>query len=96
MVVIPIMSYAAVIWWPRVKYKTIQAKLSNLQGLTCLAVTGAIRMAPTTAVEVLLGLPPLYLKVQTEAWPGIYRLNCNEQWKPKPLWYVHISIYIST
>jgi hypothetical protein len=62
-VVRPIITYAAMIWWPRLKYKTSQAKLSKLQRLACLGVTGAMRTAPTAATEVLLGLPPLHLKM---------------------------------
>jgi hypothetical protein len=55
-VVRPIVTYAATIWWPRVK--TSQAELSKLQRLVCLGIMGAMRSAPTAAMEVLLGLPP--------------------------------------
>jgi hypothetical protein len=48
--------------------------------------------APTVATEVLLGLPPLNLKIEAEAQAGIYRLSCNEQWRSKSLWYAHTSI----
>jgi hypothetical protein len=50
-------------------------QLSKLQRLACLAITGAIKMAQTAAMEILLGLPPLH--------GGIYRLMCSQQWKPK-------------
>jgi hypothetical protein len=43
----------------------------------------AMKMAPTAAVAVLLGLPPLDLKTEAEARAGIYRFSCNEQWKSK-------------
>jgi hypothetical protein len=91
MVVRPIITYAAIIWWPRLKYKTSQAKLSKLQRLAYLGITGTMRMAPTAAIEVLLGLPPLHLKIEAEARTGIYRLCCNEEWKPEPLRYGHMS-----
>jgi hypothetical protein len=84
-------TYAAMIWWPRLKYTTSQAKLSKLQRLACLGITGTMRTAPTAAIEVLLGLPPLHFKTEAEAQVGICRLDCNEQRKPKPLWYEHIS-----
>jgi hypothetical protein len=45
----------------------------------------------TTAIEVVLGLPSLHLKMEAEAQAGIYRLNCNELWKPKSVWYWHAS-----
>lgn len=57
-VVTPIMTYAAMNWWPRVKYETCQAKLSKLQRLACLGITGAMGTVPTTAIEILLRLPP--------------------------------------
>jgi hypothetical protein len=37
-------------------------------------------MAPTAAVEVLVGLLP-HLKMEAEAQAGIYRLSCDGQWK---------------
>jgi hypothetical protein len=75
MVVRSIIIYAAMIWWPRLKYKTSQAKLSKLQRLACLGKTGAMRTAPTAAIGVFLGLPPLHLKLEAEARAGIYRLS---------------------
>jgi hypothetical protein len=80
------------IWWPRLKYKTNQAKLSKLQRLACLGGTGAMRTAPTAAIEVLLGLPPLHLKMEAETRVRIYRLSCNELWRPKSLRCGHTSI----
>jgi hypothetical protein len=71
MVVRPIITYAAMNWWPRLKYKTSQAKLSKLKRLACLGITGAMRTTPTAATEVLLGLPPLHLKIEAEATVGI-------------------------
>jgi hypothetical protein len=62
MVVRAIITYAIMVQWPRVIHKTSRVKLSNLQRLVCLGTTGAIQMAPTTATEVLLGLPPLSLE----------------------------------
>jgi hypothetical protein len=51
MVVRRIITYAAMIWWPRLKYKISQAKLSKLQRLAWLGITGATRTAPTVAIE---------------------------------------------
>jgi hypothetical protein len=76
----PIVTYAATVWWPKVKLKTSQAELSKLQRMACLGITAAMR---TTATEVLLGLPPLPLYMETEGKAGNYRLHCNDQWKLK-------------
>jgi hypothetical protein len=88
-VVRPIAIYAANIWWPRVKFKTSQAELSKLQRMACLGITGVMRTAPTAAMEVLLGLPPLHLYVEVEAKIRYYRLHCNEQWISKSEGFGH-------
>jgi hypothetical protein len=78
-----IFTYATIVWWPRVKFKTSKAELSKLQTMACLGITGAMITAPTAAMEVLLGLLPLHLQLEAEAKTGIYRLYCNNQWKHK-------------
>jgi hypothetical protein len=52
--------YTAVVR-PIVKFKTSQAELSKLERVACLGITGEMKTAPTAAMEVLLGLPPLHL-----------------------------------
>jgi hypothetical protein len=54
-----------------------------------LGITGAMRTTPTSAIEVLLALPPLHLQVAAEAKVGYYRLHCNDQWKPKSEGFEH-------
>jgi hypothetical protein len=49
--------------WPRVKYKTRRVKLSKLQRLACLGITGDTRTAAAVAVEVLLELPSPQMKM---------------------------------
>jgi hypothetical protein len=83
MVVRPIVIYAATVWWPRVKFKTSKAELSKLQRMACLGIDGSMKTAPTTAIEVLIGLLPLHLQLEAEAIAGIYRLYCSDQWKRK-------------
>jgi hypothetical protein len=57
--------------------------------LACLAITGAMKTTPTAAMEVLLGLRPLRVMTEVEAQAGIYRLMCNQQWKPKSTNFGH-------
>jgi hypothetical protein len=40
-------------------------------------------MAPTAAIYVLLGLPPLHMIIKMEAQAGICRIMCSQQLKPK-------------
>lgn len=47
-------------------------------------------MVNTVAVEILLGLPPLPLKINLETQAGISRLSCNEQQRSRSLMYGHI------
>jgi hypothetical protein len=84
-----IITYAATVQWPRPKFKTGKAELSKLQRMACLGIKGAMRMTPTAAVEVLLGLLSLHLQLETQAKAGIYGLYCNKQWEPKSEGFGH-------
>jgi hypothetical protein len=84
-------TYAATVWWPRVKLKTRQAELSKLQRMARLGIIERKRTL-TAAMEVPLGFPPLDLQLQAETKAGIYRLYCNDQWKPKSEGFGHAYI----
>jgi ribonuclease HI len=75
MVVKPVVTYAALVWWPKTQQSTAIKRLGKLQRLACLGITGAMKTTPTAAMEVLLGLPPLHYVIQGEARLGIYRLQ---------------------
>jgi hypothetical protein len=51
----------------RMKFKTSRAELSKLQRLACLGITRSMRTTLTPAVEVLLTLFPLHLKLKIKA-----------------------------
>jgi hypothetical protein len=48
-----------------------------------------MKTTPAAAMEVLLGLTPLHMMIEAEAQAGIYRLKCNQQWKPKSTNFGH-------
>jgi hypothetical protein len=48
-----------------------------------------MKTTPTAAMEVLLGLPSLHVIIEVEALAGIYRLMCNQQWRPRSTNYGH-------
>jgi hypothetical protein len=48
-----------------------------------------MKMAPTAAIEVILGLPALHVMIEAEAQAGIYRLMYSEQSKPKSTNFSH-------
>ena len=79
MVIRPMLAYGSIVWWPMVRYKVSKAELSRLQRLATSAIREAMRMAPTVAMEVLLGLPPLHVMIEADAPVGIYRLMSTQQ-----------------
>jgi hypothetical protein len=82
MIIRPILTYGSTVWWTSVNYVS-RMELNKLQRLACFAITGAMKTTPTAAMEVLLGLPPLHVVIEAEAQAGIYRLMCNQQWRPR-------------
>ena len=66
-IVRPIISYAALVWWPKTETKTGQLALDKIQRSACLSITGASRSCPTAALQVLLDLPPLKIFLESEA-----------------------------
>ena len=72
-IVRPTISYASLVWWPGCQTASTN-KLSEVQRLACLGITGAFRTTPTGAMEVLVGLPPLDLVTQGEARSAAHRL----------------------
>jgi len=66
-------SYASFVWWPRCKMASTKIKLSKVQRLACLGITGAFRTTPTGAMEVLVGLLSLDLVIQWEARSAAHR-----------------------
>jgi hypothetical protein len=82
MVVRPMVTYAATVWWQTVRLRISRAERSKLQRMTYLGITGAI--------EVLIEVPQLHLPLEAEARTGIYRLYCSDRWKPKSEDFGHI------
>lgn len=85
----PILTYAAPVWWKKAEVKSTQAKLSKLQRLACVGITGAMRTAPTAALEVLLDLPPLHIVIKKEALLFTARLISGDSVEDKK--HVHPS-----
>ena len=59
--------YVAVIWWTHTQLATVSKQLEHLQRLTCLYITGAKRTAPTAALKIIIGIPPLAVYIKQEA-----------------------------
>jgi len=61
MVVRPMLTYAAVIWWPRITYSTVHVdkQPEHAQRLECLLITGAMRRTHTADLELIIGILPI-------------------------------------
>jgi hypothetical protein len=60
-----------------VELKNAQKRFSDLQRVTCLGITGGMRSTPTSALEVVLILPPLHVFIKQEARQVANRLLGN-------------------
>jgi hypothetical protein len=75
----PTISFASLVWWSGCQTASAKKKLSKVQRLACLRITGAIRTTPSGAMEALVGFPPLDLVIQGEtrsAAPRLWSLGC--------------------
>jgi hypothetical protein len=72
-IVRPTISFASLVRWHGCQ-KASTKKLSKVQRLACLGITGALRATPTGAMEALVGLPPLDLVIQGKARSTAHRL----------------------
>jgi hypothetical protein len=71
--------HAALVWCPKVKQKSTKIQWGRIQRMACLAITGAMRTTPTTAMEVLLNLTLLDLLITAKAKMVLYRLHILKQ-----------------
>jgi hypothetical protein len=67
-------TYASFVWWQRTELKTAHAELQKVQRLAFLLTTGAMKSAPTIALEAMLDLPPLPVMVKKEAAQSAFRM----------------------
>ena len=70
----PSVTFASLVWWPGCQMVSAKRKLSRIQRLACLGITGATRTTPTSVVEALICLPPLELVVQSKARSAVHWL----------------------
>ena len=79
-------SFASLVWWPGCQTDSTKSKRSKVQRLACLGIMGAFHTTPTSAMEALVGLPPLDLVIQGEARLAahcLWSLGCWSYLHPK-------------
>ncbi|KAJ8941264.1 hypothetical protein NQ318_016929 [Aromia moschata] len=79
-IVRPVITYGATVWWPGTRTDKARKQLDKVQRLACLGITSAMGTAPSRAIEVLTGLPPLHLVIEHEAMRSAYRLTGLGHW----------------
>ena len=71
---------AAVVWWPQVLLKTVQAKVGRLQTLIFRGITGTMKTTPTAAVAFIACEEPIHIARIAEAAQTIARLTAMGKW----------------
>jgi len=74
-VIRPSILHGALVWWPKVTQKTTKTQLGRIQRMACLTITGAMKMTPTAAMELILNLTLLDLLIMAGARMTLYRLH---------------------
>ena len=75
MIVRPILTYGAFAWWQRAQKADAISKLTHLQRLALLSITGAMSSSPTAALESICRVKPLHIYVEGEARAELTRLK---------------------
>jgi hypothetical protein len=78
-VIRPSILRGTLVWWSEVMQKTTKMQLGKIQRIACLAITGAMKLTPTAAMEILLNLTPLDLVILAETRMALYRLHILKQ-----------------
>ena len=78
--VLPMLCYASIVWWPTVNSSSTINKLNGLQNTACRAITGAMLSTPLLAMETLLSLPTLHSLILNKACSAAFRLRCIGAW----------------
>jgi hypothetical protein len=79
-VIRPSVTFASLVCWPGCQTARAKARLSKIQRLARLGITGAVRTTPTCAMEALICLHSLELMVQCEARLAAHHLWCLGCW----------------
>jgi ribonuclease HI len=79
-IVLPMLTHGSVIWWEKSQQVTSIKKLSSLQRIASLVITGSFRSTPSASLEMLLGLTPLHIHIKSVARKVAIRLASTGHW----------------
>nr|pir hypothetical protein - fruit fly (Drosophila miranda) transposon TRIM [Drosophila miranda] len=77
----PIMLYGVVVWWPALDRRTCLNKLSRVQRMAELCITGGLRTTPGEALDTVLDLLPVDLMGKKVATLAALRMREARLWK---------------
>lgn len=77
-VVRPTMAYGALVWCGATMVKSHMAFFDRVQRVALFS--GTMRSAPSSGLECLFGLEPMYIRIQRVAISTMLRLETNNQW----------------
>ncbi|XP_067215185.1 uncharacterized protein [Linepithema humile] len=76
----PRLTYAAVVWWTRVRKKTAKVALEHVRALILREALGAM-VTPVAAMGEMFGIKPFHQVVVAAAAMATYHLRCELKWK---------------
>ena len=71
----PLLSFAAIVWWPRIEVGVGVKPLTQIQRMALLGVTGSVKTTPTAALEIALSILPIDLWIKETAVKTLLRLK---------------------
>ena len=80
-IVIPRITFGAAIWWRTANMITVRTKLDSVQGIALRRIYGAMRTAPIRALEIIVNIPPLHIRIKELAMRTMLRLQSWEHWR---------------
>jgi len=92
-ILLPRLTYAAVVWWPRVEKVGARNLLKSLQGCYLRVAMGAMRTIPKEALQIVLCLPPLDRFIISTTKPSAYRLKCQGEWRGRHLDHTKLTLF---
>ena len=79
-IVLPKITYAAVVWWKVTEGETLKKTLEHVQGVALRGAFGVRKSTPIAAIGLLIDQVSLDLAIVREAARAAYRLTCCGQW----------------
>ena len=81
-VIRPILLYSSIVWTKAMEDKTKVDRLSKVQNIAMRMICSGRKSTPTKAMEVILGLEPIDIKVKETALKTMQRLIATDIWEP--------------